>query len=303
MDLLDKSIILELMFNCRMSSQELADKYNSTRSVVRKRIKKLKEIGVIQKFSMWYSFEMIDGYFVFCHIRLKDSAKKKIVYSALENNPMIHVIIPTVTRDVIIHGMVIGVNGLSQLGTALRSIEGIHNVEMHLLQGERRKLTPLKNIHFRVLAPLLENSRLSGSEISRRTGLNPRRVRRIMDEINASGCVIFGLERNPILGTGIHFYMRVSWIDSKATYCDIIDELKRRFPESVWESYVSASEPIFYTRFAVEHLKDVEIIDNEVSELEEVESVEILILYPARISSIFARERLMEDIITAGYSI
>ena len=71
MDLLDKSITLELMFNSRMSCQDLAKRCNSSRGVVRKRIKSLAEIGVIEHFTLWYSLAMVDAYFVLGHIKIK----------------------------------------------------------------------------------------------------------------------------------------------------------------------------------------------------------------------------------------
>lgn len=68
MDLLDKSIILELMSNSRVSCQELAQRYESTRGVVRKRIKKLEHTGVIQEYSAWHNPAMVDAEFVMGHV-------------------------------------------------------------------------------------------------------------------------------------------------------------------------------------------------------------------------------------------
>lgn len=303
MDLLDKSIILELMFNSRMSCQDIAEKYNSSRGVVRKRIRRLQEIGVIEHFTAWYSFAMIDANFVFGHIITEKTVDREKLLKTLEQNPMIHVVIPLSTGDILIHALAVGVDGLSNLGASIRKLRGVNEADLHLIRMHRGKKVDMKDIHLRVMGALFKNSRISMAEIARRAGLSPRRVRRVLDELVSGHGVVFGLARNPALGSGISFYLKIVWDDRKSDAKKIMEWLRRSFPRATWEPYISASAPVMFTRFIVEHIIDVEIISNALTGFEGLKSVETLIFYPARISSILTRERLKEDILSAGYEI
>ena len=144
---------------------------------------------------------------------------------------------------------------------------------------------------------------MSGSEIARRTGLSPRRVRRLLHEIISSKGVVFGIARNPARGSGINFYLKIVWDDKVSNAQNLIKKIQAIYPEATWESYISLSAPVFFTKFVVEHIKETESISNLISEFDEVKSLETLVLYPARISSILARECLRKDILEAGYEI
>ena len=301
MDLLDKSIILELMHNCRVSCQDLAKRCNSSRGVVRKRIKALEEIGVIEHFALWYSFAMVDAYFVLGHIKIKKMVEREKLLNMLEQNAMIHAVIPVASGDVVIHAVVVGIDGLSSLGSSIRKIDGVNEADLHLIQYNRGKKVELKKIHLRILAVLFRNSRLSGAEIARRTGLSPRRVRRILNEIITSEGIVFSIARNPARGSGINFYLKIIWDDKITNSQNLKEQFKLLFPEAIWESYISVSSPVLFTRFVVQHIKDVEVISNSASEIEGIKSIEPLVFYPARITSILSRELLKEDILKAGY--
>ncbi|MFW9975602.1 MAG: winged helix-turn-helix transcriptional regulator [Candidatus Thorarchaeota archaeon] len=303
MDLLDKSIIFELMKNSRISCEEIAGKHNSTRGVVRKRINKLVERGIIHEFSAWYSLAMIDAEFVFGHVKILQQREKEDLFKELIRHPMIYVVIPLATGDVIFHANVVGTEGLSELGSHIRKLENVDELELHLIQSDRGRKVELKRTHLHVLSALFENSRISIAEIARKTSLSPRRVKRALDEIVSGEGVVFAIARNPALSSGISFYAKIKWNERETNAKKLIGWIEKEFPVETWESYISASESVFFTRFFVEHIKDVEKISNSLSGFSEVKIIEILVFYPARISSIPTRDRLGEDIIKAGFDV
>ncbi len=133
MDILDKSIILELMSDSRVSCQQLADKYGSSRGVVRKRINKLKESGVIQHYSAWYSLAMIDAVFVLGHVRLSQQLSREEIVGQLDKHAMIHAVIPVATGDILFHAIVVGIDGLADLGSSIRKLDDVEDVfHLHL---------------------------------------------------------------------------------------------------------------------------------------------------------------------------
>ena len=303
MDLLDKSIILELMSNSRVSCQELADRYGSTRGVVRKRIKRLENSGVIQKYSALYSPAMIDAEFVVGHVRISRQLGKEELVTELVEHQMIHTVIPVATGDIVFHAIVVGSDGLAELGSFLRKLDNVTEVELHLIQFDRGRKIELKNIHYNILSALFLNSRISVTEIARSINLSSRRVKRALDEIVDSDGISLAIARNPALGSGLSFYVKINWDERKIDARRLIEKIETRLPGETWESYISASEPIVFTRFFVEHIKNVEAISNLLSQFDEIISFETLIFYPARISSVLTRDRLGEDIAKAGFDV
>ena len=303
MDLLDKSIILELMKNSRISCQELAEKFGSTRGVVRKRIKKLEEKGIIYEYSTWYSLAMVDAEFVFGQVKVSQQIGKEDLVRDLVQHPMIHAVIPVVTNDIVFHANVVGTDGLSELGTSIRRLDKVDEVELHLINVDRGKKVDLKRIHMQVISALIENSRVSVAEVVRRTGLTPRRVKRALEEIISGGGIVFAIARNPALGSGLSFYAKIRWDERMSDAPKIIERIEREFPVETWESYISASDSVLFTRFFVDHIKDVESVMNALSNFKKIKTLESLVFYPARISSILTRDKLLKDIDKAGFDV
>ncbi|MFX1607277.1 MAG: hypothetical protein ACFFDD_15430, partial [Promethearchaeota archaeon] len=123
------------------------------------------------------------------------------------------------------------------------------------------------------------------------------------DEIVSGGGVVLAIARNPALGSGLSFYTKIRWDERKSDAKRLIDRIESEFSKETWESYISASDSVMFTRLFVEHIKDAEIVSNTISEFEAVKELETLVFYPARISSILTRDRLGEDICRAGFEI
>ena len=61
LDLIDKGIIMDLDRNCRVSYEILSRKYNLAANSIKRRIEKLLESGVIQRFTIELSLAMMDS--------------------------------------------------------------------------------------------------------------------------------------------------------------------------------------------------------------------------------------------------
>jgi len=57
MDIIDQKILELLEVNSRMSFNEISDKINKTEATVRRRVKRLKDEGIIQKFTIEYDID------------------------------------------------------------------------------------------------------------------------------------------------------------------------------------------------------------------------------------------------------
>ena len=98
-------------------------------------------------------------------------------------------------------------------------------------------------------------------------------------------------------------YAKIGWDERKSDAKRLLERIEREFPAESWESYISASDALVFTRFFVEHIKDVEKISNALSGFGEIKTLVTLVFYPARISSILTRDKLMKDIVDAGFDI
>jgi DNA-binding Lrp family transcriptional regulator len=135
----------------------------------------------------------------------------------------------------------------------------------------------LSRMHLRVLKPLFNDPRLSVVEISNKSGLTARRVRRLLGQLEESGAVQFRALVELGAATSIPFLARVTWDERKANYQEILDVIAQKYPLAHWETYVSASEPVLYSLITVDGLFAVNDVTRNLRRDEKIESVKAFI--------------------------
>jgi DNA-binding Lrp family transcriptional regulator len=184
LDIIDKGILIDLAQNCRASYEGLARKYGITATAIKKRVTSLEKDGVITGFFVELSLAMIDAELVLTIVRTDDSYIDDEFTKAAREYPSTYAILPLSTGDNVVLAESIGMRGLSDLGTFIRSLRGVRSAEVHPLLMERGSKIELASIQLRVLACLVEDARMTVPEIARRSGLKARRARRILKELN-----------------------------------------------------------------------------------------------------------------------
>jgi DNA-binding Lrp family transcriptional regulator len=290
LDIIDKGILIDLAQNCRASYEGLARKYGITATAIKKRVTSLEKDGVITGFFVELSLAMIDAELVLTIVRTDDSYIDDEFTKAAREYPSTYAILPLSTGDNVVLAESIGMRGLSDLGTFIRSLRGVRSAEVHPLLMERGSKIELASIQLRVLACLVEDARMTVPEIARRSGLKARRARRILKELNEH----FTITRNMNVGDSMAILAQISWNPSQMDKDKLEKKLRELYPLEYWFSLASAVEPTIFGQFVVEHIKDVERILGELKKIHGVTQVITHLFFPGKIFPSLSRSTLEE---------
>lgn len=162
---------------------------------------------------------------------------------------------------------------MHDLSSYLRRIKGVVSAEIHptiLPTRQGMELTPL---HLRILKVLLEDPRLPVVEIAERSGLTARRVRRLLSQLEENRAVQFKALIELGADTSIPFIALIRWDERAITYAQLIDWLREKYPLTLWENFISATEPVLFSLFAGENLTQVNEMTREIRRHPHVVSV------------------------------
>lgn len=296
LDFIDKGILLDLGDNCRVPFEALARKYGVSATAIKKRVANLIDAGVIEGFYIELKLAMIDADLVLALVQTDGTIIDESFTESVAEIQDVYAILPLATGDYVLLAQCVGPEGLSELGSSIRVIEGVQNVELHPVLTVKGKKTELSSLHLRVLACLVEDARMSTPKIASRTGLTARRVRRILQELQDGEAIHFKIIRNLNVGANLAFLARITWTagDTDREALDLL--LKDKYPVEYWFSLPSAIAPLAMSLFVVEHIKDVERILRELKGVPGVKQVMTHLFFPGKLFPAPTRKSL-EDLV------
>ncbi|MHA1666073.1 MAG: winged helix-turn-helix transcriptional regulator [Candidatus Thorarchaeota archaeon] len=296
MDELDKKILGDLGSNCRVSYQELSRRYGVSANAIRRRVLNLEESGEISGYSLLLSPAMIgvnrilglltaDGSRDEVEMMDEIGSHSGVIASAAYSNGIYALVGEYTTPE-----------ELLDLTSYFRKIESIEKTEVHQTIVPLGTHMDLSRMHLRVLKPLLHEPRLSVVEVSRKSGLTARRVRRLLNQLEESGAIRFQALLELGAANSIPFLARITWDERIANYQEIWDWIAKTYPISHWETYVSATEPVLYSLIAVEGLVEVNDVTRALRKYEKILSVKTLISKFHKFYPSITRQKLVEMI-------
>ncbi len=296
MDELDKKILGNLGSNCRVSYQELSRRYGVSANAIRRRVLNLEESGEISGYSLLLSPAMIgvnrilglltaDGSRDEVEMMDEIGSHSGVIASAAYSNGIYALVGEYTTPE-----------ELLDLTSYFRKIESIEKTEVHQTIVPLGTHMDLSRLHLRVLKPLLHEPRLSVVEVSRKSGLTARRVRRLLNQLEESGAIRFQALLELGAANSIPFLARITWDERIANYQEIWDWIAKTYLISHWETYVSATEPVLYSLIAVEGLVEVNDVIRALRKYEKIQSVKTLISKFHKFYPSITRQKLVEMI-------
>ncbi|MGY5880512.1 MAG: winged helix-turn-helix transcriptional regulator [Candidatus Thorarchaeota archaeon] len=300
MDELDKKILGDLSQNCRVSYQELSRRYGISANAIRRRVLNLEESGEISGYSTLLSAEMLGVHRVFGLLTSDGSRDEIEVMDEIGSHAGIIAAASYSNGTYALIGEYRTPEELHKLTSHLRTIDSIENAETHQIIQSYGSPIELSRMHLRVLKPLINEPRLSVVEISNKSGLTARRVRRLLGQLEESGAVHFNALIELGAATSIPFLARVTWDERKTNYQEILEMIKKKYPLAHWETYVSASEPVLYSLITVEGLVQVNEVMIDLRNNDKIESVKALISMFHKFYESITRQTLL-DMIDEAY--
>ncbi len=300
MDELDKKILGDLTQNCRISYQELSRRYEISANAIRRRILNLEESGEISGYSLSLSPEMLGVHRMLAILTSDGSRDELEVMDEIGNHPLVIAAAAYSNGTYAMVGEYRSNEELLKLTSHLRLIESIEGSEIHQIIEPRGSHMELKNMHLRVLKPLLDEPRLSVVEISNRSGLTARRVRRLLSQLEDSNAIQFRTLVELGAATSIPFLARVTWNERKTNFQEILDLIIETYPLHHWETYISASEPVLYSLLAVESLTEVNEVVRDLRKCDKIDTVSANIAVFHKFYRSITRQMLL-DMIEEAY--
>ncbi|MFW9966693.1 MAG: winged helix-turn-helix transcriptional regulator [Candidatus Thorarchaeota archaeon] len=272
MDNIDKAILLDLSHNCRMPYQSLARKLDISSNAVKKRVDRLIQEGVIERFTIELSLEMFGGDVALCVLETDGTENEHEFCDTLGENPMVGIVGPTSGSMYMVFASYVGTAGLAELGTFLRRQKPIKDVELIPLIFPRGKKAKYSKSHLRVLNTLVKDARMPVTKIAKETGLAARSVRRLINEIIQGEGVRLSLSWDLNAGDGIAMIAKTEWIPEKTDISDMIGFFISNFPE-FYTPIIAASEPVIFASFVGPNLKRLDEIALQIKKSKKVKSV------------------------------
>ena len=281
-DPVDKIIIERLSNNCRTSLQELARVSGVSANAVIKRIENLVDSGTIDQFLVLLSPQMSNEDTAIAILEFSNEQNEKNLLGYLSRNPSMYRVYRLLDGRYIVYGIYFDQEELNSLIVHLNTLPGIRNVEMHFkflhYWGGMIELT---SAHRKVLRCLIDNPRISVSNIARVTGLESNKIKELIEHMRASEAVLFTITTSDDLDEkSTEVLAKVQWNVSQTSKEELMNWLQREFGSLRLGECVSAIEPTLFFHFSVNHVREIEIVVNKIKEFGLAVTIEPLIMFP-----------------------
>ena len=303
MDLVDKNIILELLVNYRASYQHIATRLNLSVNAVKKRIDKMKAEGLIRGGLLIPTPAMMGTEEWNAIINVKPGVVSAEILDHIGSHPLVASGSVLTDGSILCFGHYKGAIELQEIGTFLRSGDGVESVEFHTILQDQGKRCELSVSDLKVLHSLREDLRRPINEIAKQTQLTPRRVRKILERLfgeNGSSPSYY-INWEPRGGTPTNqvcFKLRVWWDLNAGGYTAfivivrheegvesqklVVKALQNTYPMEFWYAYASAFEPVIFCIFLVSHIREANDILKTIQEIPEAISLRPIYGYPTK---------------------
>ena len=303
MDAIDVEIVKLLIRDCRISFQELSNKVGITRSAVKKRVDKLVESNVVHKFVTRLSSAITEMEYVLAILDFKSPPDEENLQLVLSKSISITQVSKTFDGRFCVFGVYFSSDELSEFTTLLWSLNDLRDVELYpKFIHDKGGVMKLTSVHMKILRCLIEDARMSISDISEKTGLTARRVAKSLEQMKESEAVHFTIRLTEnIADRGTEVVTKVVWDVNKTTREEVLLYLKNEFRENYIAADPLATEPTIWISFTLNHVRGVEDITTRLLQSEFITYVDSMILYPA---TRFAdpRTRKLDQVLTdAGF--
>lgn len=304
LDLVDKTIMIEIATNCRVSYESLSRKTGISANAVKNRVVALLDSGAISRFAVSLSAAMINAEF-FIALVITDGTEDidKFVQN-LGDSPMvghISLVASAVGGAYLLWGQYIGSSMLSELREFLHKPSSVQEVELHPIIWKMGKRVKLAKLHLRVLANLRKNPRATINEISNETSLAPKTVRRAIRELMEGEGINFSARPDMAAGKLVNFYVRFEWSEDETSLDEVVSWIYEKYSLELWDPTISVTDPIIFAEFVVDDLHQAEEIARHIRCKPFVKSTTTLVSYSNQKFQYYAETMLDEMVREAGF--
>lgn len=311
LDLIDRRLVFELSANCRATYRALAKSLNLSPNAIKNRIANLVERGVILRFTVGLTPIMMDAEDIIAIVFTDGTENSDILISRIGRIPCVFNVAPLINPQggsYLINGLCTSPAMIAELGSTLRTQKEVQSVEMHreywdeslslsqISYPAMMKLSPdrVKKIEFtksqiQVLSCLVEDARMPIKDISSRTGMTPKTVRRILNQLEPGKGILYYPRLNFTVGGFVDAWVRMRWDNKKSSLRALSQWLQSQFPDELLALFISSSDAVIFADLLVDSIEDVYSISNQIRNAAFIKSTTTLVA-----SASYAFDRLTE---------
>ncbi|MFW9849428.1 MAG: winged helix-turn-helix transcriptional regulator [Candidatus Thorarchaeota archaeon] len=291
MDELDKTLLLKFLKNCRASYRQLARELGVTTPTIKRRVDSLVEAGIIEAFTVDISQETLGVSWAYAEITTDLSEDRAKLIDEISNNKSTSETFAVGSKKYISFAEV-SPDAAYDYGKYLRGLHGVSQV--NLIQAQQIPTQQLSNrckystrgkkVVFtaqqkNVLHHLVDDARMSIQDLSDRTGYKPKRIRRILRELQESEGVHFTIRFNPAVESVISFILKIGFDETQITPSEIATWLEKEFPQEYWMSFLLLNGPMMINYMTSDNLPKIEVLLRRMLEIPFVHDVETILIY------------------------
>lgn len=295
MDRLDKNILQDLTLNCRVTYESLADKYNLTANAIRKRVLNLIEDGVIENFWVYLSPAMISTEHAFLLLTLESPLNEELK-EQLNQIPNV-ILTGFFTSELCsVYADYEGNNELARLVGILSALPQVTALHTYPIIIDRGGQTKFSERDVSVLRCLVDDARMSYSEIASITEISLRAIRSIIQKFIDDESIRFSITWNPNASKKMAYMEEIKFDLKQIGHQEIVEYLDAVYGEEFCRQYcmVCSTEPVLFSVFLVDSFKRVEEISRELRKHPGVNAVKTHVPYPTKKLGGLRRKRLLE---------
>jgi DNA-binding Lrp family transcriptional regulator len=276
MDALDRLILSELSYQCRVSFSKLAEKFDVSLTTIKNRVEALVEEGVILRFVVQLPLDTLHANFAVIMLDIRTNTTPEDLIS-LGNHPFIMAL----GVGFELQGFAIAVyrtnDELSQAIDHLQSSEHVENTQAYPVVGppapidrsSAKGIEALKKIDWKILKSLQWDGRKTMSDVASDVGASVPTVRKRLNFMRKHNLVHETIQINPA-ATESRFVVMVVMRSPATIEMDhfaLETMLRERFGEKYWISFRMANQPELALTFVIDSSKQAALLRSQVMSL------------------------------------
>ncbi|MFX1485409.1 MAG: winged helix-turn-helix domain-containing protein, partial [Promethearchaeota archaeon] len=161
----------------------------------------------------------------------------------------------------------------------------------------RGKRVTFTQHQLRVLRCLYQDARMPVSKIVEETGFTPRRVRRILRELEEGGGIHYLVGYDVFALGDMEYRLKIYYDDAQTSGQDIIMGLYEKYQEKFWWASITTNEPIVDVGLIIDSPGRVMSIIQDLKEAPFIRSIEDFVSYPRVVSNLSPLRLKLEEIL------
>jgi hypothetical protein len=150
------------------------------------------------------------------------------------------------------------------------------NVEIFLLLvPPRRNIPEIIPVDYKIISILSENGRMSYKELSEKTQISTRTLKKRIDKLIENGIIYFPLIMSPGSSEDLILFTIFCKLSLNASKTLFFQNIMVKYPNS-WVGWIVVDKPIVIVIFFTPHIKDIRIVEDSLKQDPAVVSTETL---------------------------